>query len=655
MPLSGRSAAVRALAAIDDVGVQRQLLESAQGLTDAAERELMLEIIARAGECDHGQPAGVAGQDDGPPPDLEAARAAAYATLSHVRDIRFAVASVPDEALHHEIRDIAVIEDREGRLDALAEIAPQIQAVTADRSVRAELDGLLTQLAHAYQERVRQLLALLPYLAEEERGQVVSECLEAALKMPNYLTSPLPLFRDIDEVRGLRVDGSRADTLSWLLPHVTGGERQRVLEEIRVAAKQLVDEADRTDRSLRIGLQGSEEDIRQQALLYLVPGLPSDEQPYMVELALQAQYPDVRKEQAWALAALLPFAGDELHSLVVSAVAAVPWADVQSTILSQLTPQLSEKARGEAFTAALGIEWPEHRFEILASLIGHLDGPQRVQAMEEGLQAARSLENPIERAKAVVRLARLSEDGHQATDLYQEALQTAYDYDAYEADTIVPDIAADLPQVLFRQVLDAMAEWSSPSQDDYAVALCGMAPHLPDDLLHKGLELSRRIAYKAFRAEALVSFLPRLSREERLAVALEALGVGLLALRAKDRRSLVLKVAPFCEGALDNLARDALYQDPDGVESGAPLRLPPQSDATRRQVCAYYQSLAEGIGAESKREAALTRIARLCTPRADNKPPSALPTAGDAWTLLVDSLDTSSLSGVLTTIREQAQ
>ena len=590
MPLQRQTAALEALAALGDDEVCSRLMAYAQGLSDPKDRERVRELIDRAcrGNVDSPVEAGdehtrelAAG--------VEESSITADNGFTEIPSVRILIDDIRDEALRHRLREIRDIEDRELRLDALAVIVPQIQAISTDLGVLASCDQILTRLSIAYQDRVRQLLDLLPLLAGAEREELICKALALARKIPNYPSIPFIIVDwdgSSDGVFESNIQGSRAETLAWILPYLPVEHREQVLGEIGSAAKQLAEEPERTSRSLRIGLGYYERsDIRQMALLQLLACLPKENQPDIVDLVLQVQRSDIREDRALALVALLPFASTDVQPLAVKAAKSLPWADVKARVFSQMVAHLSHNLRAEIREDALGIKWPTERLEVLTSLIPHLHGQERAQAMTAGVTAVESLEGQREQAKVLARLAQVADNTQQFVELYERALELAYDYEPCEAANMVADFAPRLPKVCFGRILDTMMEWSDASDDDFSLALDSMAPHMPEELLPTGLALARHIAFSPLRATTLESFLPRLPPDDQLPLALEALGAGLSITEPERRMALLLRIAPFCGEVLDNEVSTVLSQG-----SGVEIRntrswLRSQSQATKQRAC----------------------------------------------------------------------
>ena len=334
MPASRRVAALGELAALDDSDVLARVKRYIGELQDSEEREAAYAAVAKASSNNGGSSVKPdSGDDDELAGGVEAALAAAYATFDEVRQFRFSVNAIPDEALRQRVWETQEIENREQRLCALAALAPQIMATLEDPGDRATLNYLLRGVTKGYQERVRLLVGLVPHLVDAQREEIICRALETAEQMPSYLCAsawvsrfsrndPLPL-----------VHGWRAETLAWVLPYLAGELKERVLTDIMSAAKQFAAEPERGDWSLSVGL-ADRPSICQRALVKLLAYLPAEHDPYVVEWALQVQRFNVSREAVYAIAALAPFASREVQSHAVERAKTLPGDHAKAHVIS---------------------------------------------------------------------------------------------------------------------------------------------------------------------------------------------------------------------------------------------------------------------------------------------------------------------------------
>ena len=618
MPSKRRDAAVMALAAIEDKGIRRELGAYAQGLADREDQERILQLIAQAArDVDSVSDESGVQHSAGPNVDVEEALAFADAALDDLPSIKIPLDALPDEHLRQRISEIREIEDRERRRKAGMTLIRQIQTSSPKRRLRTKLGQTLATISSDYQDRVKSLIDLLPRMEGTERRKVIAKALETARKMPNYTGWTFNIDDGTTSIRG-----SRAETLAWMLPYLSSEQRMQVLGEIRSAAQQLAEEPERTSPYLKTDIAESQADYQRRALLKLIPHLPKDHQPYIVELALLVQQPSAQEKYASALAALLPFADEDIQSPVIE--------------------------------IALGIDRPRERVKVLTALIPHLDCQKSSEAIDTTLVSIDVLQKPMEQASALAQVAILIDDPQRSTKHYQRALDLAYEYDPLDAIKMIVDIAPELPEALFERTLDEMEAGSSPTEDDYSIALSRMAPHLPMDLFARWLTLARQIDYPPLRIETLESFIPRLRGDKRLHLALETLGAGLSISKPDTRIALLLVVAPFCDGILNYEVRTALCWQPRATIRYAQSWIWSRSDAVRREACAYYTALAEAVEGESAHRQALEAVKLLCDPEESEKPESPLE-GEDVWLYFDQVLDATALDKLLLAIRENVE
>ncbi|MCA2812967.1 MAG: trypsin-like serine protease, partial [Microcystis sp. M090S1] len=172
-----------------------------------------------------------------------------------------------------------------------------------------------------------------------------------------------------------------------------------------------------------------------------------------------------------------------------------------------LAPYLPE-ILPEAFAIARAIRDESRRAEALTGLAPHL--PESL--LFEALAVARAIRDESRRAEALTGLA-----PHLPESLLYEALAVARAIgDEYNRALALTGLAFYVPTVLPEALAVDRAIWSESGRALRALALTGLAPHLPESLLFEALAVARRIG----DAKALTGLAPHLP-ESLLPEALE--------------------------------------------------------------------------------------------------------------------------------------
>jgi hypothetical protein len=212
-------------------------------------------------------------------------------------------------------------------------------------------------------------------------------------------------------------------------------------------------------------------------------------------------------DREWALIGLAPYLPEILPEAFAIA-RAIRDESRRAEALTGLAPHLPESLLYEALAVARAIRDESRRAEALTGLAPHL--PESL--LYEALAVARAIGDESRRAEALTGLA-----PHLPESLLYEALAVARAIrDEYNRALALTGLAFYVPTVLPEALAVDRAIWSESGRALRALALTGLAPHLPESLLFEALAVARRIG----DAKALTGLAPHLP-ESLLPEALE--------------------------------------------------------------------------------------------------------------------------------------
>jgi hypothetical protein len=484
------------------------------------------------------------------------------------------------KSLFEEALEIVLAADESQRADALVALAPHLPPALLDRALAAAraLDPVLQ--AHP----LAALASRLPGPArasvieevlkrwwawderdEDRRGRLL-EMLAPNLEEADPALDPTPYvlkFGPLLEVAAVIAVARRRP----------GREGSELLEEAQVAlerkgieeleAARLKDNRDRA--RLLAGLAPQLPECLLRRALSLALELPEWDRHHAV-IALAAVFPrqlafeargHVRamadpRARASCLAALVPRLPDEARmSALDELLEEIPGIHsddpfTRADVLAAAAPHLTIRQLGRALVLAEELADGDLRAEALGAVARHSPpaerrvifdnalaaardggpwalawmlaafGPLPEGAASLALAAAREQRNPAERAGALAQVTPSLEEPERAKVL-AEALRDAQASSAMTVVTAFAPIAEALPDDVFVAVLDALA-----TTDADASHLQALAPHIPDDLLPRALEVARAECNAHSRAEALMALAPRIdaARNDALAAVL---------------------------------------------------------------------------------------------------------------------------------------
>ncbi len=430
------------------------------------------------------------------------------------------------------------------RAEALASLAPHLP------------EGLLSQALDAAQgirdewPRTRVLAALAPHLPEE----LLPQALDAArsIRVEEYrahvlsaLGPRLPkalLAQALDAARSIEDKGYRAYALSALAPHLSERLLAQVLDAVQsirdgqyraeaLAAlsphlpKRLLAQALEAARSLPERGALALGSPRGRALAALAPYLP----PELLAEALDA----VRSiEDEWrraeTLSALAPHLPPDLLAEALDMARSMGDEGYRARVLTALTPHLPERLLTEALDAVRNIEDEYWRSRALTDVTPHLSERLREDILTKTLKGVQSIRDKIWQTECLSVLASYLPTalGRTSEEMLAEALDAARSIeDEWARVEFLLTLAQYLPKELREEALiEALnavrnIEW----EDARADALVALIPHIPEALLTEALDAGQKVQSKWRRAEVLAALAPRLSKERRESLLLEAL------------------------------------------------------------------------------------------------------------------------------------
>jgi len=265
----------------------------------------------------------------------------------------------------------------------------------------------------------------------------------------------------------------------------------------------------------------SRSDARVTCLAALIPRLPDAERTPALDELLEdiagieteekfSNWPDALAD---VLAAAAPHLTLQQLRRALRLAQTLDDGDLRAEVLGAIARHLPPIERGEMLDSALAAVRDGGRWALARVLAAF--GPLPHDATAVALAAAREQGNPIDRSAALAQVALSLEEPERVTVL-AEALIEVQAISPMAVITAFAGIGA-LPDDVFVAVLDALAT------DDADVRyLETFAPHIPDDLLPRALEVARAEPDAQSRAEALMALAPRIdaARNDALAAIL---------------------------------------------------------------------------------------------------------------------------------------
>ncbi|GCA75115.1 regulatory protein AfsR [Microcystis aeruginosa NIES-2520] len=455
---------------------------------------------------------------------------------------------LPESLLPEALEIARGIGNEHYRARALTELAPHLP-----ESLLSEVLEVARAIGDEY-NRAKALTGLAPYLPE-----VLPEALEVA--------------------RRIGSEEYRAEALTGLAPHLPVSLLPEAIEIV--------------------GAIGNEYH-RAEVLTGLAPHLPESLLPEALEVAR-----GIRQEyhRAKALTGLAPYV-PEVLSEALEVVRAIGYEYSRAKALTGLAPHLPESLLSEALEVARAIGYESYRAEALIGLAPHLSEA----LLSEALEVARAIGNTYHREEALTGFAPLKEVSQQQkeTDRQQketERRQQETDRQLKELGRQIGGLGAKFGSFTEGLALPSEALALAVAREyRYALALTGLAPHLPESLLPEALEIARGIRNEDNRAKALTGLAPYVP--EVLSEALEVVR----AIRYEySRASALTGLAPHLpESLLSEALEVARRIGSEEYRAEALTGLAPHLPVS---LLPEAIEIVGGIEDESRRAEALTRLA----------------------------------------------
>ncbi|MCP4542518.1 MAG: apoptotic protease-activating factor 1 like protein [Chloroflexi bacterium] len=390
------------------------------------------------------------------------------------------------------------------------------------------------------------LLGLAPYLAEESLG----ETLAAVRNIPEV---------KIDEEHYYHKSSPRAETLVGLAPHLP----ERLLGEALAMARTIEDEASRAEALVGLVPRLPEELLgkalvamraienvfsRVKVLVSLVSYIPKEvleealtaihidynENQIEIQAELASLYPeeedlDVAMMLAMALYGgyhvvlmeLAPHLSEDLLKEALTAACAIEDEDSRAEALLGLAPHLPEELLEGALATACAIEDETSRADALVSMVPHLPERLLAEALTEVLAVEHAIENKESWAKALMGLAPYLPEELLGETLVEALVVARTITSEWTQIDILTELASHFPEderatvlaealTTVRHIIVEVNEFED-GESRRAKKLVELAPHLPEELLEKALE----IAYwsERYQVEMLTGLAPHLSEQ----------------------------------------------------------------------------------------------------------------------------------------------
>jgi NB-ARC domain/APAF-1 helical domain len=451
---------------------------------------------------------------------------------------------LPENLLSEALEVARGIQVESSRVDALSGLAPHLSPILLSEALKVACD-IQDEFYRAI--ALSRLVPHLPDIVSEalEVARGIQDEFYRAIAL-SRLVPHLPdiVSEALEVARGIQVESSRAIALSRLVPHLPD-----IVSEALEVARDIESELDRADALSRLAPHLPEnlfpealevargilyEFYRAIALSGLAPHLPENLFPEALEVArgiLDESY------RAKALSGLAPHLPENLFSEALEVARGIQVESSRADALSGLAPYLPPILLSEALEVARGILDEFYRAIALSRLAPHL--PDIVLEALRGIQVESSQADTLRRLAPklpdivleTLKAVRSISDEFYREDkmsglapqlIVLETLKVARSIpDEFYRAIVLSGLAPHLPENLLSEVL-AVAR-GIESELDRAIALIGLASHLPENenLLSEVLEVARDIGelYRAIALGGLAPYLPKNLLSEALEVA----------------------------------------------------------------------------------------------------------------------------------------
>ncbi len=333
------------------------------------------------------------------------------------------------------LTSISTITNMEERANALIAFAPHLEYVTNTDNFPRLLEHALAIAISIRRRhlRARVLVALAPHLTLDLQG----EALAAVHSLSNersramllsQLAPALPsdmLIASLAVANSMNEQDARVHALTTLAHYVPESARGRTIQDALDTALSLTSRFERVsalvnladelppalkDHALTSALNAAHmienENAAARALSMLAPVLPMRMLPRALEMAQSLQNAEQRLTAVNSLAQVMD--ESERHALaddLFSALRELPYEYKRARAMAEISPLLPDEAIADALNLAQSLEDPVDRATALIALIPRLDLDQRRRIMGRCWQLITEVENGYDAASALVLLS----------------------------------------------------------------------------------------------------------------------------------------------------------------------------------------------------------------------------------------------------------
>jgi hypothetical protein len=215
--------------------------------------------------------------------------------------------------------------------------------------------------------------------------------------------------------------------------------------------------------------------------------------------------------------------------------------------LGPLVPHLTERLLVKALVLAKTTEDEGQKAAIFTALLPQLPRALQIEAAREAYKAARAVEYPLFRARALLGLAPLLPKRQKAEALSDALAAVAViqldDPRDNRRRAFLKQLAPELPTSLLSQALALI--WAERTTDEFSDLVGAYMPRFTRALRTEALALANRLESKESRVEALTTFLPHLQGTLRRKVVLDTLRVAQAIAEPFGRAKALSDLAPY--------------------------------------------------------------------------------------------------------------
>lgn len=455
--------------------------------------------------------------------------------------------------LEQALEATLMLGDKKRLTEVLVALAPRLAKDLPEQALKV-LQGLDERWMQA-----EMLVALAPSLIEEQKNHVLAQAFEKTLDLDDdglrkerLLRALVPqlkgklLEQALEAALTLQVARAQAEVLIASIPQLTEKQRGQVLSQ-----------------AFELVLAIQENDVKAEMLIKLSPYLTEELLERALEVAMVLD-----NEFGWQAQALIALASrlpqkqrDQVLTHVIKAVLTPTPREHARWLLEKLAPQLTGELLEQMLGNARILDDSWEQAVVLADLVSKLEGGQRTQIIVHTLETALTLRN-MEQARILAVLIPLI-PGVQRKQVLTLALKAVLtiaigDTELVDGDEfndriqILAELAPHLPEELLQKALEMIQclkrEWMQ------AMFLAALAPRLPEELraqkLTRALEIALTSGGGWVPVEILTALVPQLFGKQRVDALTQALKLTLAVPYEHIKMRLLASLAPYLEGEL---------------------------------------------------------------------------------------------------------